>query len=106
MSEWKDIGTLLREYGLINDGDLQEGIRLQKETGLRLGESLARLGKVKMEDIEWVLSKQLDIPFVIVEDITVNTDLLKKFEKNFLLVCYLRVVLYTIPLYLNRFRSF
>jgi type IV pilus assembly protein PilB len=85
MSEWKDIGTLLREYGLINDEDLQEGIRLQKETGLRLGESLARLGKVKMEDIEWVLSKQLDIPFVIVEDITVNTDLLKKFEKNFLL---------------------
>jgi len=85
MSAWKDIGTLLLEYGLITDNDLKEGIRHQEKTGLRLGEALAKLGKVTMEDIDYVLSKQLDIPFVIVDDINVNPDLLSKFDKIFLL---------------------
>jgi len=82
---WKDIGTLLLEYGLIVEKDLTEGIKLQKETGLRLGEALVQLGKVSMEDIDWVLSKQLDIPFVIVEDISPNYELLNKFQKEFLI---------------------
>lgn len=85
MSAWKDIGTLLLEFELITDSDLSEGIRHQEKTGLRLGETLVKLGKVTMEDIDYVLSKQLDIPFVIVEDINVNPDLLSKFEKNFLI---------------------
>lgn len=85
MSKSKEIGRLLLEYGLINNDDLNEGLRFQKETGLRLGEALAELGKVNMDDIDWVLSKQLDIPFVIVEDINVNIELLEKFRKEFLL---------------------
>ena len=85
MSKWKDLGTLLLEYGLISNSDIKEGLKLQKETGLRLGEALAKLGKISMEDIEWVLSKQLDVPFVIVEDITVNMDLLYRFQKEFLI---------------------
>jgi hypothetical protein len=84
-NKWKDIGTLLLEYGLMTDNDLKEGIKLQKETGLRLGEALVKLGKVSMEDIDWVLSKQLDIPFVIVEDITPNCELLSRFPKEFLI---------------------
>jgi len=84
-NKWKDIGTLLLEYGLIIDKDLKEGIKLQKETGLRLGEALVKLGKISMEDIDWVLSKQLDIPFVIVEDITPNYELLSRFHKEFLI---------------------
>ena len=82
MSKWKDLGTLLQEYGLITGNDLEEGLTLQKESGLRLGEALAQLGKISAEDIEWVLSKQLDVPFVIVDDVTVNPDLLYKFQKN------------------------
>jgi hypothetical protein len=85
MSKWKDIGTLLLEYGLINIDDLNEGLKLQAETGLRLGEILVKHGKVSMEDIDWVLSKQLDIPYVIVDDINVNVELLGKFPKEFLI---------------------
>lgn len=83
---WKDIGTLLLEYGLISNDDLAEGVELQKKSDLRLGEALVQLGKVSMDDIEWVLSKQLDIPFIIVEDITPNIELLNKFQKDFLIV--------------------
>ena len=85
MAKWKDLGTLLLEYGLLNDADVEEGLRLHKESGLRLGEALVKLGKISMEEIEWVLSKQLDIPFVIIDDINVNIDLLKKFENEFLI---------------------
>jgi len=84
-ADWKDIGTLLLEYGLLSNNDLKEGVTLQKETGLRLGEALVRLGKISMEDVDWVLSKQLDIPFVIVEDVTPNLELLGKFQKKFLI---------------------
>ncbi|MBI4849695.1 MAG: hypothetical protein HY808_14190 [Nitrospirae bacterium] len=84
-NKWIDIGTLLLEYGLINNDDLLEGLKLQKESGLRLGEALVKLGRVSMDDIDWVLSKQLDIPFVIVEDIVPNLELLSKFEKDFLI---------------------
>ncbi len=85
MSKWKDLGTLLLEYGLITINDLHEGLKLQGQTGLRLGEALVKLGIVSMEDIDWVLSKQLDIPYVIVEDINVNIELLEKFPKEFLI---------------------
>ena len=85
MSKSKEIGRLLLEYGLINNDDLNEGLKFQKERGLRLGEALAELGKVNMDDIDWVLSKQLDIPFVIVEDINVNVELTDKFQKEFLI---------------------
>ncbi len=85
MSKGKEIGRLLLEYGLISNDDLKEGLKLQKETDLRLGEALARLGKVNMDDIEWVLSKQLDIPFVIVDDINLNNELLEKLQHEFLI---------------------
>ena len=86
MSTWKDLGTLLQEYGLITRSDLEEGLKHQKETaGLRLGEALVQLGKISTDDIEWVLSKQLDVPFVIVDDVTVNPDLLYKFPRSFLI---------------------
>jgi type IV pilus assembly protein PilB len=85
MIKKKNIGTLLREYGLIGDQDLREGLKLQEETGLRLGEALVRLGKVTAEDIDWILSKQLDIPFVIVDDLCVDRDLSVRFPKDFLI---------------------
>lgn len=80
----KNIGELLVEYRKISGDDLAEALRLQKDFGLRLGETLIRLGKVRAEDIEWILSKQLNIPFVIVEDVPVENRLLRKFPEEFL----------------------
>jgi type IV pilus assembly protein PilB len=85
MLKWKDLGTLLMEYGIITDSELREGLKEQQETGLRLGEALVKLRKVNMEDIEWVLCKQLDVPFVIVDDVNVDYELLYKFQKDFLI---------------------
>ncbi|NOZ68697.1 MAG: hypothetical protein GXP46_05525 [Deferribacteres bacterium] len=85
MSKWKSIGQLLLEYGLTDDEGLREGLKMHKATGMRLGEAMVKLGKVSKDDINWVLSKQLDIPFVIVEDVIPNDELLGKFSRQFLI---------------------
>jgi type IV pilus assembly protein PilB len=85
MDKKKSIGELLVEYGMITVDDLDEGLKRQKEMGMRLGETLIQLGKVRREDIEWILSKQLDIPFVMVEDVTVDAELLNKFPRELLI---------------------
>ena len=85
-SEKKPFGELLKDFGLITDADIEEGLAHQKETGQKLGEALVELGKITGRDIEWVLSKQLDIPFVIVDETTTDLELLQKFPKDFLMV--------------------
>jgi len=85
MSKWVNLGQLLVQYGLITSQDLKEGLRHKEESKIRLGEALVSLGKVTMEDIDWILSKQLDIPFVIIDDLIANIELLAKFRKEFLI---------------------
>jgi len=85
MAKWKDLGTLLLGYGLITADDLRAGLDLQGQKSIRLGEALVELGRINREDIEWVLSKQLDVPFVIVEDVIINSELLGRFHRDFLL---------------------
>lgn len=86
MSKWIHLGELMLQYGMISREDLEEGMKHKEETKLRLGEALVKLGKVTTEDIDYILSKQLDIPFVIVEDISPNVELLEKFQEEFLIV--------------------
>ncbi len=86
MSKWINLGELMLQYGMISKQDLEAGMKHKKESKLRLGEALVELGKVTMEDIDYILSKQLDIPFVIVDDISPDSELLKKFRKEFLIV--------------------
>ena len=85
METKKTIGQLLIDFGKINVSDLAEGLKLQKKYGLRLGETLIKLGKVTKADIEWTISKQLDIPHVVVEQINLDPVLINKFPKALLL---------------------
>lgn len=85
MPKKKNIGQLLLKYKIISRDDLNKGLLFQKKTSLRLGEALVKLGKITTEDIEWILSKQLEIPFVIVENIDIDRELAGKFPKEFLI---------------------
>ncbi len=85
-SEKKPFGQLLKDFDLITEADIEEALAHQKDTGQKLGEALVELGKITSGDIEWVLSKQLDIPFVIVDEKTIDLELLQKFPKDLLMV--------------------
>jgi type IV pilus assembly protein PilB len=57
------IGELLIKEGLINTGQLEKAISVQRQEGGRLGEVFVKLGMVREEQIVAVLGKQLNIPY-------------------------------------------
>ncbi|MCX7913471.1 MAG: hypothetical protein N2511_02660 [Thermodesulfovibrionales bacterium] len=85
VNEREKIGSLLIRYGFITEDDLTEGLKLQKLMGLKLGETLVKAGKIDEANVQWILSKQFDVPFVIVDQVHLDIDLIHKFPKNFLL---------------------
>lgn len=81
----KNIGELLLEYGIIQQSDIDEALVYQKDNGVRLGEALVALEKVTEYDIEYILSIQLDIPYVLIDDLIVDEQLIHKFPDDLLL---------------------
>lgn len=59
-----NIGRLLIEQGKITMEQADSVRRLQKEDGLRFGEAAKRLGLVTEADIQQVLSRQFDYPYL------------------------------------------
>jgi type IV pilus assembly protein PilB len=80
----KNLGLILKEMGFINDKDLEEGLNFQKKEKIRLGEALVCLGKITKSQLDYVISKQIDLPFVIVNKDQVDFDLLKRFSLEFM----------------------
>ena len=65
----KMLGEILIYYKIITLKQLKEVLEIQKNTEKRVGEILIDIGYVTQDEINWVLSKQLDIPYV-----TINID--------------------------------
>jgi general secretion pathway protein E len=60
----KRIGELLIERGKLDAGTLDRALRLQQESGEKLGALLVTLGVVAQRDVAEALSLQLDLPLV------------------------------------------
>ncbi|WP_312435590.1 chain length determinant protein tyrosine kinase EpsG [Janthinobacterium sp.] len=58
------IGALLLEAGKITPESAERVLRMQKELGIRFGEAAVRLGLVTQEDIEQVIARQFDYPYL------------------------------------------
>lgn len=63
------IGTLLIEMGKISVDDAQRIVHMHKEKGLRFGDAAKRLGLITESDIQEVLSKQFNYPYVLEENV-------------------------------------
>jgi hypothetical protein len=82
------LGEILIHYKVITLEQLKEGLKIQKNKGKRIGEILIDLGRVTQDEINWVLGKQLSLPYVQVNvdniDIqlskNISEDILKKFK--------------------------
>lgn len=68
----KKLGDLLLETGLITEEQLLSAISKQKATGKRIGEILVETGMIKEEDMLGALEFQLGIPFVDLEQYTID----------------------------------
>jgi len=82
------LGEMLIHYKIITPEQLKEGLKIQKNKGKRIGEILIDLGRVTQDEINWILGKQLNLPYVQVNvdniDIqlskNISEDILKKFK--------------------------
>jgi len=58
------LGEILVHYKIITSEQLEEGLKIQKNKGKRIGEILINLRAVTQDEINWVLGKQLNLPYV------------------------------------------
>lgn len=58
------IGGLLLEAGKITPESAERVLRMQKELGIRFGEAAQRLGLITESDIQQVLARQFDYPYL------------------------------------------
>lgn len=63
-SSAKTIGLMLLESGKINAEDAERVIKLQKEENIRFGEAAVKLGLVQQADIQHMLARQFDYPYL------------------------------------------
>jgi type IV pilus assembly protein PilB len=62
------IGDILVEQGKLNSDQLDNAVRLQRETNRVLGDLLVEMGYVDSLDIVQALAFQLEIPFYELDD--------------------------------------
>ena len=60
----KRLGEILIERGKLDAGSLERALRLQQESGERLGALLVTLGIVAPRDVADALAVQLDLPLL------------------------------------------
>jgi type IV pilus assembly protein PilB len=71
------LGELLTKASLISQDQLKEALRVQKETGGKLGETLIKLGFVSDEDITECLSQQFGVPSISLQHFEIDSSVIK-----------------------------
>jgi chain length determinant protein tyrosine kinase EpsG len=74
------IGGLLLESGKISPENAERVLRMQKELGIRFGEAAQRLGLVTEADIQQVLAKQFDYPYLQVNQGNFSAELVAAYQ--------------------------
>jgi type IV pilus assembly protein PilB len=71
------LGELLTKASLISQDQLKEALKLQKDQGGKLGETLIRLGFVSEEDITECLSQQFGVPSINLSHFEIDSGVIK-----------------------------
>ncbi|HEX7422117.1 MAG TPA: type IV-A pilus assembly ATPase PilB [Thermoanaerobaculia bacterium] len=71
------LGELLTKASLITQDQLKEALRVQKETGGKLGETLIKLNFVSEEDITECLSQQFGVPSINLAHFEIDPSVIK-----------------------------
>ncbi len=77
------IGEMLIDEGVITPEQLEQGLREQKKTGDFICTALAKMGIATEEKIFLVLSRQLNIPYVKLKDLKIESSVIKKVPAKF-----------------------
>ncbi len=78
----RKLGEILIHYKIITPEQLEEGLKIQKNREKRIGEILIELGRVTQDEINWVLGKQLNLPYVQVNIGNIDIQLSKNISED------------------------
>ena len=81
----KPLGALLKENGLITEESIRFALQEQKITKEKIGEILERLCFVTGNDVVMALAEQNGFPYLDVDSVLPEKDILKLFNKKFCL---------------------
>jgi len=76
------LGEILGAAGVLSPEALEDGLRYQKETGLKLGECLIKLGHCRSEDVVRALARQAGMPFVDLRRGTIPKSVIQALTKE------------------------
>ncbi len=77
VSQKKKIGDIFIEKGLINEETLKKALDIQGKTGEKLGDILLKMGLITEEDLYSALSEIYNVPYVNLEDISIDPEVVK-----------------------------
>lgn len=69
---------------MVSEEQVEQGVLRQRETGLRIGETLVESGAVTEEDVGWALSRQLGLTLVDIDPTALDADLVQSFRETLL----------------------
>jgi type IV pilus assembly protein PilB len=72
----KPLGQILKEFGVVSEFDIQQGLRQQKEKGGAIGQILLRAGQITEEDLNRALAAQSGMDFVDLDKVEVPPEVL------------------------------
>ncbi len=78
------IGELLVKNGVITKKQLTEALKIQRKKNKKLGEILIEMNYLTSENLIWMLSEQVDIPFVELRPEMLDKELINTFPRNLL----------------------
>lgn len=81
---YQKLGKMLVYYKIITPEQLKEGLEIQENKEKRIGEILIDLGRVTQDEINWVLGKQLNLPYVQINIDNIDIQLSKNISENVL----------------------
>jgi type IV pilus assembly protein PilB len=78
----KPLGQILLEKGLISQDQLDEALKVQKNTSEQLGRVLADLGYIEERDVLRAHAEQLGVPFLDLDSTSIDEDIAKTIPQS------------------------
>lgn len=76
----RSIGAILIDSGKLSINDVEQILRLQKDSGHRFGDAAVELGLLAQSDIQHALSNQYDYPYLLKSDESVSDALVAAYN--------------------------
>ncbi len=80
----KKMGEILLSNKIINEKQLDAGLKLSAKKGIRIGEALMELGAITEDHILWVLGTQMSTAYVELDEDMIDRELISQFPLEIL----------------------